>query len=695
MNTGYRRVLLLLIGVVCHTATFAQMDIKTNLVFSDTVKTPFSNQWQYLSTDIYLFNGHTFNKLINDLNVDGTKERHGWFKHKQPQEKLEFLLLTAELKDVKLFGPNDLIYPIYNFQIDKDRDNKYQTFVSDNLDHVRIIDNLPLYSAGNFIDATIRARAITNNSRDEVLNLVAGQLKNLANLTNPTTAVFTLVGEFGSFLEASTRNKEYRFSSTIRLFEQKNFDTRLHSIRIYALTAGDNLAPVFDTEALQNFMDTTYNPTISRKLLSALIPYHDSPLIVVVNYKSLYRMEQISGDEVTAQAIDQRRLRIENEFSKGLISNETYQLERNFLDFLTSFNDLKRAIELYKLNVKVAGSNGTSTSLMQVVTSYRTMLKINRDNDAMNVENSTYATVFKPEYNRVQGYAGLYLEEDINLKNARELVIAINNAEAGRYPTKYEEQEEMLSKLHFADIFAGDSWNNSIEGRLTNAAISHLEREIYAKKYMLEVKKINSLKATDGNSNAPDQLQQLLGGTSCELCRDSALAAIKHFRTTYVDFLRQKELTRKDSISRVVLEKSYLFLEKYQIIKQNFDSLYPNGSTMSPSMALLDNRLQLAKRDIDDLYDFSNRAVSDKPLEIIRELNRKMLELLSDIPANFDFICSRRNDLCVKQHPRPAKPKLDTIPALPDTIGVRQKPAPCILEKDYKSKQDTIPAATK
>jgi len=677
MNTRYRRILLLLIGVVCHAATFAQMDIKTNLVFSDTVKTPFSNQWQYLSTDIYLFNGHTFNKLINDLNIDGNKERRGWFKPKPAQENLEFLLLTAELKDVKIFGPNDLIYPIYNFQINKDKENKYQTFVSDNLDYVRIIDNLPLYSAGNFIDATIRARAITNNSRDEVLNLVAGQLKNLANLTNPTTAVFTLVGEFGSFLESSTRKKEYRFSSTIRLFEQKNFDTRLHSIRIYALTAGDNLAPIFDTEALQNFMDTTYNPTISRKLLTEFIPYHDTPLIVVVNYKSLYRMEQISGDEVTAQAIDQRRLRIENEFSKGLISNETYQLERNFLDFLKAFYDLKHAIELYKLNVKVSGSNGTSTSLMQVVTSYRAMLKINRDNDAMNVENSTYATVFKPEYNRVQGYAGLYLEEDINLKNARELVIAINNADAGRFPLKYEEQEEMLNKLHFADIFSGESWNNSTEGRITYAAISHLEREIYAKKYILEVKKINLLKATDGNSNAPDHLQQLLAGTSCNLCRDSALSAIKHFRTTYVDFLRQKELVRKDSISRVVLEKSYLFLEKYQTIKQNFDSLYHNGSNVPPSIALLENRLQLAKRDIDDLYDFSNRSVSDKPLDIVRELNNKMQELLSDIPDNFNFICSRRNDLCVKYQANSEKPKLDNSKVLPDTIGILNKPAPC------------------
>ena len=484
--------------------------------------------------------------------------------------------------------------------------------------------------------------------------MVAGQLKNLATLTNPTNAVFTLVGEFGSFLEASTRKKEYRFSSTIRLFEQKNFDTRLHSIRVYALTAGNNNAPAICTERLSNFIDTTYNPAISRKLLQDLIPYQGSPLIVVVNYKSLYRMEQISGDEITAQSIDKRRLRIENEYSKGLVSNETYNLEKNFLDFLKSFYDLKRSIELYKLNFKVAGSNGTANSLMQVALSYRQLLRLNRDHNAMNASNSTYATVFKPEYNTVQGYAGLYLEEDINLKSTRELVLAINEAEAGRFPSKYDEKEVMVTKLHFADIFNGEQWNNSTEGKIANAALKNLEESIYGEKFSAEVEKIKALTANDKNGSAPDNLQQMLRGTSCALCREKALSAIKNFHSSYEEFLRQKELHRKDSISQVAMDKSYAFLQQYQAIKQNIDTQYKEQQTLPPSVDMLANRLAIAKRDIGDLYDFSALSVVDKPAEVVRELNRKMESLLNEIPKSFEFICTRRSDLCV---PTVEKPK--------------------------------------
>ena len=640
-------------------ASSAQKEIKTSLVFSDTVKTPFSNQWQYLSTDIYLFNGSTFNGLINQLNSQ--EVRKGWFIPKPPKENLEFLLLTAEMKNIRLFGPNELVYPLYNFQVNKDKDNKYQTLVSDNLDYVRIIDNLPLYSAGNFIDATIRARAITNNTRDEVLNMVAGQLKNLANLTNPTNAVFTLVGEFGSFLESSTRKKEYRFSSTIRLFEQKNFDTRLHSIRVYALTAGDNDAPPIATDRLNAFMDTTINPTISRKLLQELVPYRNSPLIVVVNYKSLYRMEQISGDEITAQTIDKRRLRIENEYSKGLVSNETYNLEKNFLDYLKSFYDLKRSIELYKLNFKVSGSNGTANSLMQVALSYRQMLRLNRDHDAMNMGNTTYATVFKNEYNTVQGYAGLYLEEDINLKSVRELVIAINEAEAGRIPQKYDDKEAMVTKLHFADIFNKEQWNSSSEGKITNATLQSIEETIYAEKFMAEVERLKALKANDRNASAPDKLQQMLRSTDCALCRERTLIAIKNFRSTYEEFLKQKELQRKDSISQVAMERSYAFLQKYQTIKQNIDIQYPALQTLPPSVEMLTNRLAIAKRDIGDLYDFSSLSVADKSVDIIRELNRKMESLLSEIPRGLEFICSRRPDLCLPIQEKQQSPSVDTL----------------------------------
>jgi len=657
MKCFYKLTILLSACLLIAEISFAQKEIKTTLIFSDTVKTPFNSQWQYLSTDIYLFNGSTFNGLINQLN--NQEGRKGWFVPKPPKENLEFLLLTAEMKNIRLFGPNELVYPLYNFQVNRDQDNKYQTLVSDNLDYVRIIDNLPLYSAGNFIDATIRARAITNNTRDEVLNMVAGQLKNLANLTNPTNAVFTLVGEFGSFLESSTRKKEYRFSSTIRLFEQKNFDTRLHSIRVYALTAGNNDAPTVATERLSAFMDTTYNPSISRKLLQDLVPYNSSPLIVVVNYKSLYRMEQISGDEITAQSIDRRRLRIENEYSKGLVSNETYNLEKNFLDFLKSFYDLKRSIELYKLNFKVSGSNGTANSLMQIALSYRQLLRLNRDHDAMNIGNTTYATVFKPEYNTVQGYAGLYLEEDINLKSTRELVLAINEVEAGHIPQKYDDKEDMVTKLHFADIFNRDLWYSTSEGKIADAALQKIEESIYTDKFSSEVEKINALKANDKNASAPDKLQQMLRGTACALCREKTLVAIKNFHSTYEEYLKQKELLRKDSLSQVAMAQSYIFLQKYQDIKRNIDQQYTQP--LPPSVEMLVNRLAIAKRDIGDIYDFSALAVVDKPAEIVRELNRKMESLLNEIPRNLEFICTRRTDLCEPVKEKPEVIGVDTV----------------------------------
>jgi len=57
--------------------------------------------------------------------------------------------------------------------------------VSDNIDFVRIIDNLPLYSMRDYIDAEIRVRAITNNDRDQMLALVATQLKNYLNKLHP------------------------------------------------------------------------------------------------------------------------------------------------------------------------------------------------------------------------------------------------------------------------------------------------------------------------------------------------------------------------------------------------------------------------------------------------------------------------------------------------------------------------------
>lgn len=131
-----------MLGVLAGYACHEQRDIEPLLIFNDTSNFNFTGEWQYLSTDIFLFNGDKFSSLINELDFGNTGPKRNKRKKSNPeQEQLEYLFITASLKNAKFLGDNDITDPLYNFQISKDRE--YQTFVSDNIDYVRIIDNLP------------------------------------------------------------------------------------------------------------------------------------------------------------------------------------------------------------------------------------------------------------------------------------------------------------------------------------------------------------------------------------------------------------------------------------------------------------------------------------------------------------------------------------------------------------------------
>ncbi|HEY4649988.1 MAG TPA: hypothetical protein VIG72_01185, partial [Pontibacter sp.] len=227
-----RNFILVILFLLCSQQLFAQKNIETRLGYTYTDKFEFSDEWQYLSTDIYLFNGSKFTRVLNELEQGVKKPK------KRYRQQLEYLFITAQLKNMKLFGNDEIVYPLYNFYVNQENNN-YKTQVSDNLEVVRIIDKMPLSSTQNNIDATINAKAVTNDEGDQVFNLVANQLVNLSKLTTPTGAVLSLVGEFGNLLSTRTRKREYRFSSTIRLYEGQDFDTRLHSVKVYVFVPGD------------------------------------------------------------------------------------------------------------------------------------------------------------------------------------------------------------------------------------------------------------------------------------------------------------------------------------------------------------------------------------------------------------------------------------------------------------------------
>ena len=632
-----KRYLFLLAAILVFTSGFSQRDIEPKLIFSDTANFSFTGEWQYLSTDIFMFNGDKFSNLINELDfarVEPKAKRRK--KTALEQENLEYLFITASLKNVKFFGDNDITYPLYNFQISKDKESKYQTFVSDNIDHVRIIDNLPLYSAKDYIDAEIRVRAITNNDKDQILSLVATQLKNLSKILTPTDAVMAIIGEFGNFIESNSKKKEYKFSSTIRLFEQKNFDTRVHSIKLYALSTANSKPIEIALEPFHSFLDTVQHGKVSRDALRQLLAYKHYPVIVVVNYKSLYRMDPVSGDEVTFANIEKRKLKYENDYRLGLINAETYRQEKDFTTFLTVFANFKNHLDVYNLNYRTGNTDAISGSLFRVMQYYRQLIKAFEEMKFKYKGNNTFTSIFNREYESVLGFASLYLDGDHNLKSTKELVNTLIRLESvGNIPAN--ELEQYIAALQFSGIFKHELMNQNLEGQLINSQISRLENDLYRVSFEKEVQKLNETQASTQTKNAPSKLLGLIKNTSCGLCRERSIAAINAFGQRLDEFNRRVELNRKDSIVLTLEPWIFKKLEQLQVIKGNFEAIYSNDSNLE-STKYLSNKISEVERDVNNVKDFMKVDVTSKDLSTIANLNQKLLTYRKQVEETLKLI---------------------------------------------------------
>lgn len=671
-----KKLLVAALFVFAASSGYAQRDILTKLCFADSVRFPFSSEWQYLSTDIYLLNGERFSRLINEINFEAPKR--GWLKRGIDEEKLEYLFITAQLKDVKFFGDKDIAYPIYNFQINRDKDNKYQTFVSDKIDKIRIIDNLPLYSASDKIDADIKVRAITTNQRDQMVSLVATQLQNIAKIQTPTAAVFSLLSEFGNFLEANSKRKEYRFSTTIRLFEQKNFDTRLHSIKIYALNTENSKPMLLNTDALKTFIDTSANPELTREGLVKLLDYKQYPLIIVANYKSLYKMEQIRGDEVNQSNIDKRKLRIENDFKAGLINSESYRQEKDFISFLSVFASLKNMMEVYSLNYRMGNPDAITNGLIKVLQGYRQLLKLYDEVEFKYRNNSTFLTVFKSEYTSILGFASLYLEDDQNLKQVKNLVKTMVALEGEMKLVDPYTCENNLRNLHFADVFKRASLEQCIEGQIILNQIAQLEKYLFDKNFANDIAKLKGIKAMPQNISAPEKLKEKANNTACVMCREQALDVVKNFYDGLNEYYKTLALKKRDSLNVVVEGKLYGYIQKLELIEKNVRRQY--SDSLPASVSFLYSKVLEIKRDVGNLNDFTKLSVADKPLNIINELNSKLQSYIASIEENLDYIADKRADF------------LKPVPVEEPKKPVEVK-AP-VEEKKAPAEADTRPAET-
>jgi hypothetical protein len=105
--------IIVAISFVCPLAQ-SQTTIKTITALKQKSSYPFSHEWQYLSSDLYLLNAQKFSDLLNDiasLNSNGKRRRK-----KLGSEKLQSLFIKANIKNLKFFG-GDVVYPIYSFRV--------------------------------------------------------------------------------------------------------------------------------------------------------------------------------------------------------------------------------------------------------------------------------------------------------------------------------------------------------------------------------------------------------------------------------------------------------------------------------------------------------------------------------------------------------------------------------------------------
>jgi hypothetical protein len=206
---------------------------------------------------------------------------------------------------------------------------------------VRLIDNLPLNESNEVIDAEINGEAITQKNTNEFLKLIGKQLQNLSSLSKPNMAILDLIGELGKYIESKTAGKQYKFSSTIRLYEGQEFDKRLHSVNVFVFVPSSINKVNIYSSALENYVDITENPEVNQEILGKLLRYKKYPTIVVANYKSRYNSQLVIGDQINFDYLNKRKLKIQNAFQNELINETTYDQELKLIEFLEIFADLK------------------------------------------------------------------------------------------------------------------------------------------------------------------------------------------------------------------------------------------------------------------------------------------------------------------------------------------------------------------
>ncbi len=611
----------------------AQTTIKTITALKQKSNYPFSQEWQYLSSDLYLLNAQKFSNLLNDiasLNSSGKRKNK-----KIGREELQSLFIKAKIKNLRFFG-GDVVYPIYNFKVSEGKD--FTTVETGNIEVVRLIDNLPLNESNEVIDAEISGEAITKKNTNEFLKLIGKQLQNLSTFSKPNIAILDLIGELGKYIESKTTGKQYKFSSTIRLYEGQEFDKRLHSVNIFVFAPSTMTKVNIIANSLKYYVDTTENPEINQEVLGKLVRYKKYPMIVIANYKSRYNSQLVIGDQINFDYLNQRKLKIQNAFQNELINKTTYDQELKLIEFLEIFADLKLNISNYKLNLKNHITNDYSKNHFVILKIYRDLLKTKQLRMLQYYGNPEFENEFLPKYESVITNAGLYLNEKNSLTNIKEVAELIESAKlAKKWDAKAEENN---LRLLYSVKIPDDEQKSELVKELKQLIYSK-ENKLHQKVYAPIIANVNQLATNETGLVEKEKIENQSGNTYCKKCKDELSKAINNYNLRYQANEKNKLTLKNEEIKQKTINVLFDVLEKKKCLEL---------SMLTDSTSTYNELVSIELKNLLEVIDKTRETIKQdsKQLNIIQlsAQNAQLEAYIRRLQTGFANLCRNSNNKC-------------------------------------------------
>lgn len=611
----------------------SQQFVTSQKVFSKSTNYKFDNQWQYISSDLYLMNADKFNYLINHINPDKKKT-------KKNKDLITNILVTAQLDG--LGELNKLVYPIFNFQVKKDDKGNMNAQVSET-EVIRLVDNVPLSSVKDFIGAKVSIQAFTQSTKPEIYKFIANQLTVAATLSTltATDAAMKLVGEIGKMMQNDAAGNQYQFESTIRFYEDTNFDRRFHSLTIFTFIPSYLKSANFDTNDIAKFIDTTQNVIIDKNKLKNVIKNRVFPYIVVVNYRTKYKTK-LSEDVIT-ETLNDREAQNEAFFRNNKISKEVYEQEKSLISFLRNYVQLQTDISSYEINYKTKITEDFTIQLFIILQDFWKLKNSHLLIEKTYRGNPLYDNEFSPYYQRYVNKANLLFETTSSLRNVKDIVETIFTLENKGISNMDSLQiEDNLRKLKSINIPQREI--KSDEATTINRLINLLEAEQYQKNTLVLVNQLSSQPINKNTYYKVENLKMNVANSNCNICKDFVYQFANNFYIKYEQFLFNESTNQYNTLRTETKQNVMNNSMKITCIKTNLDSNIVNSSDAYWQLFL--ETLSNVEQKNNDLFKIINTSKNyTKSNEIDEQINLIKAKT-KEIEADFLSLCQDRRANC-------------------------------------------------